>query len=118
MAMNLLIIGGTRFLGRHLVEAALARGDQVTLFNRGQTSADVPAGVQWIQGDRKGDLASLVTGRWDAVIDTCGYLPADVGRMAQALAGKVAITLGVLVWLSLSARRWRHGVPEDLQRAE
>lgn len=89
MAMNLLIIGGTRFLGRHLVEAALARGDQVTLFNRGQTSADVPAGVQWIQGDRKGDLASLVTGRWDAVIDTCGYLPADVGRMAQALAGKV-----------------------------
>jgi len=87
--MNLLIIGGTRFLGRHLVDAALARGDQVTLFNRGQTSTDVPAGVQWIQGDRQGDLAMLATGHWDAVVDTCGYLPADVGRMAQALAGRV-----------------------------
>ena len=87
--MNLLIIGGTRFLGRHLVDAALARGDRVTLFNRGQTSTDGPAGVQWIQGDRKGDLASLAAGQWDAVIDTCGYLPADVGRMAQALAGRV-----------------------------
>jgi 2'-hydroxyisoflavone reductase len=87
--MNLLIIGGTRFLGRHLVDAALARGDQVTLFNRGQTSTDLPAGVRWIQGDRKGDLAMLAAGHWDAVIDTCGYLPADVGRMAQALAGRV-----------------------------
>lgn len=87
--MNLLVIGGTRFLGRHLVGAALARGDRVTLFNRGQSSPEVPAGVRWIQGDRKDDLSALATGHWDAVIDTCGYLPADVGRMAQALAGRV-----------------------------
>jgi len=87
--MNLLVIGGTRFLGRHLVDAALARGDSITLFNRGQSSAAVPAAVRWIQGDRQGDLSGLADGRWDAVIDTCGYLPADVARMAAALAGRV-----------------------------
>jgi 2'-hydroxyisoflavone reductase len=85
--MDLLIIGGSRFLGRHLVDAALARGDRVTLFNRGQ-SAPAPAGVTALQGDRQGDLSVLNVGRWDAVVDTCGYLPRDVARMAAALAGR------------------------------
>ncbi|GCL66016.1 SDR family oxidoreductase [Pseudaquabacterium pictum] len=88
--MRLLVIGGTRFLGRHLVEAALARGDSVTLFNRGRSVAQPPAGVDWLQGDRAGDLAALASGPgWDAAIDTCGYLPADTGRLARALAGRV-----------------------------
>ena len=88
--MRLLIIGGTRFLGRHLVDAALARGDSVTLFNRGLSSPQPPAGVAWLQGDRTGDLAMLASGPgWDAAIDTCGYLPADTGRLARALAGRV-----------------------------
>ena len=88
--MRLLIIGGTRFLGRHLVDAALARGDSVTLFNRGQSSPQPPVGVAWLQGDRAGDLAVLDSGPgWDAAIDTCGYLPADTGRLARALAGRV-----------------------------
>lgn len=87
--MRLLIIGGTRFLGRHLVDAALARGDLVTLFNRGQAASQPPAGVTWLQGDRAGDLAALDAGPgWDAVIDTCGYLPDDTGRLAHALAGR------------------------------
>jgi 2'-hydroxyisoflavone reductase len=85
--MDLLVIGGGRFLGRHLVEAALARGDRVTVFNRGQ-SAPALAGVLALQGDRQGDLAALNSGRWDAVVDTCGYLPRDVARMASALAGR------------------------------
>ena len=88
--MRLLVIGGTRFLGRHLVDAALARGDSVTLFNRGQSAAQPPAGVDWLPGDRGGDLAALASGPgWDAAIDTCGYLPADTGRLARALAGRV-----------------------------
>ena len=86
--MKLLVIGGTRFVGRHLVEAALARGAAVTLFNRGQ-SAPAPPGAEHRQGDRSGDLAALANGEWDAVIDTCGYLPGEVARMAQALAGRV-----------------------------
>lgn len=93
--MNLLIIGGTQFVGRHLMQAALARGDRVTLFNRGRTMGALPAGVLHIQGDRRGNLSALRSGpagqaaHWDAVIDTCGYLPGEVRRMAQALADHV-----------------------------
>lgn len=89
--MDLLIIGGSRFLGRHLVDAALARGDRVTLFNRGRTDRPgrwAAAGVVALQGDRQGDLSALRGGSWDAVVDTCGYLPRDVQRMAEALAGR------------------------------
>jgi 2'-hydroxyisoflavone reductase len=86
--MDWLVIGGSRFLGRHLVDAALARGDRVTVFNRGQ-SAPPAAGVTALQGDRQGDLSALQAGRWDVVVDTCGYLPRDVARMAAALAGRV-----------------------------
>jgi 2'-hydroxyisoflavone reductase len=87
--MKLLVIGGSLFVGRHLVEAALARGDQVTVFNRGRTAASWPPGVQLCIGDRKSDLSALATGTWDAVVDTCGYLPRDVARMAECLHGRV-----------------------------
>jgi 2'-hydroxyisoflavone reductase len=87
--MQLLVIGGTQFVGRHIVEAALSRGDRVTLFNRGQTAAALPPGVQHLRGDRRGDLSALAGGRWDAVVDTCGFLPAEVARMADALQGRV-----------------------------
>lgn len=87
--MKLLVIGGSQFVGRHLVVAALARGDQVTMFNRGKTQAAPPPGVDWRQGDRTGDLAALRHGQWDAVVDACGYFPADVRRMAQALDAQI-----------------------------
>lgn len=83
--MNLLIIGGTQFVGRHLAQEAVARGHTVTLFNRGQTNPAKVPGVETLIGDRKGDLSPLAGHSWDAVIDTCAYLPADVARMAQAL---------------------------------
>ena len=87
--MKLLVIGGSQFVGRHLVAAAAARGDAVTVFNRGKTAAAWPAGVEVRHGDRKGDLSALAHGTWDAVVDTCGYLPRDVARMAAALHGRV-----------------------------
>ncbi len=90
--MKLLVIGGTRFVGRHIVEAALARGDSVTLFNRGRTAA-APPGVEFRQGDRNADLGVLAEGRWDAVVDTCGYVPAEITRMAQVLRGRVGCYL-------------------------
>ncbi|HTP11498.1 MAG TPA: SDR family oxidoreductase [Anaerolineae bacterium] len=85
--MNLLIIGGTRFVGRHLVEVALARGHTITLFNRGQSNPDLFLQVEQLHGDRGADLSPLKDRSWDAVIDTCGYVPRIVRLSAQALVG-------------------------------
>lgn len=85
--MKILIIGGTRFLGRHLVESALARGHEVTLFNRGKSNPDLFKQVQTIRGDREKDL-DQIAGVYDAVIDTCGYFPRIVRMSAEALKGK------------------------------
>ena len=87
--MRLLVIGGTKFLGRHLVDAALVAGDAVTLFNRGRTNPELFGGrVERIQGDRDGGLDALAGGEWDAVLDMCGYVPRVVGASAQAVAGR------------------------------
>ncbi len=87
--MQLLIIGGTVFVGRHLVEAAQARGHTITLFNRGQHNADLFPQVEKLRGDRTQDFAALAGRHWDAVIDTCGYVPRHVHASATALAGSV-----------------------------
>ena len=87
--MKLLILGGTRFLGRHLVTAALARDHEVTLFNRGNYPEGVPSGVETIRGNRHSDLAKLKGRRWDAVVDTSGMLPRTVRAAADVLLGAV-----------------------------
>jgi 2'-hydroxyisoflavone reductase len=89
--MKLLILGGTMFLGRHLVEAALGRGHEVTLFNRGQHHPELFPEVEKLRGDRDGDLRALEGGRWDAVIDTCGYVPRLVRASAELLSGAVGL---------------------------
>jgi 2'-hydroxyisoflavone reductase len=87
--MKLLILGGTRFVGRHLVNAALARDHEITLFNRGTHSPPASTSIETINGDRNYDLAKLQGRRWDAVIDTCGYLPGTVKASAEALSNSV-----------------------------
>jgi 2'-hydroxyisoflavone reductase len=87
--MRLLILGGTIFLGRHLAEQALARGHTLTLFNRGQHGPDLFPQAEHLRGDRKSDLAALESRTWDAVIDTCGYIPRDVRASAGLLASRV-----------------------------
>jgi len=87
--MKLLMLGGTVFLGRHTVEAALARGHEVTLFNRGQHNPDLFPGVEKLRGDRNGDLAALAGRNWDAAIDTSGFVPRAVRASAGALANSV-----------------------------
>ncbi len=87
--MKLLILGGTVFLGRHLVGAALARGHTITLFNRGQSNPAIFSEVEKLRGDRDGDLTALEGRRWDAVIDTCGYVPRVVRASAELLANAV-----------------------------
>jgi 2'-hydroxyisoflavone reductase len=87
--MKLLIIGGTIFLGRHIVEQALERGHEVTLFNRGMHNPELFASVEKIHGDRNVDLSALSGRQWDAVIDPSGYFPRSVRTLAEALAGSV-----------------------------
>jgi 2'-hydroxyisoflavone reductase len=87
--MQLLIIGGTVFLGRHLVEAAHKRGHALTLFNRGQHNPELFPNIEKLRGDRGSDLSALVGRRWDAAIDTCGYVPRVVRASAELLAGAV-----------------------------
>lgn len=87
--MKLLILGGTVFLGRALVEVALDKGYELTLFNRGKSNPELFPNVEKLIGDRDGDLSALDMRRWDAVIDTCGYVPRVVRQSAQYLSGSV-----------------------------
>ena len=92
--MRLLVLGGTKYIGRHLVEHALAEGHQVTLFNRGRTGAELFPEVRRLVGDRgvtagPAGLAALATGSWDAVFDFSAFLPKQVERTARLLAPRV-----------------------------
>ena len=84
--MRLLVLGGTSFVGRHLVYAAQAAGLDITLFNRGQTNPGLFADLEHITGDRTKDLSALQGRRWDAVLDVNGYLPRVVGATLEVLA--------------------------------
>jgi 2'-hydroxyisoflavone reductase len=91
--VKILILGGTRFVGRLIAETAINRGHVVTTFNRGRTGSDT-AGAQAVRGDREdtADLLRLVSGHeWDAVVDTSGYVPAVVGNAARALSGRASM---------------------------
>jgi 2'-hydroxyisoflavone reductase len=87
---TLLVLGGTGFLGPHVVDAALAKGWKVTLFNRGKTNADLFPELEKLQGDRDGKLQALEGRRFRAVIDTSGYVPRIVRQSAELLAPNVA----------------------------
>jgi 2'-hydroxyisoflavone reductase len=83
--MHFLILGGTRFVGRHLVEHAIADGHRVTMFNRGQTNPGIFSDVEELHGDRDGDLESLNGRSFDRVLDVSGYLPRVVRQSAELL---------------------------------
>ncbi len=87
--MKVLVLGGTRFLGRHIVEAALARDHEVTLFNRGQSNPDLFADLEKLTGDRDGGLDALEGRSWDVAIDPSGYVPRLVKASAELLADSV-----------------------------
>ncbi len=86
--MRILIIGGTAFVGRHITQAALDAGHEVTLFNRGQTGPALFPRAEHRTGDRNADLSALTDGSWDATVDVCAYLPRQVRSLAEALAGR------------------------------
>jgi 2'-hydroxyisoflavone reductase len=83
--MQLLVLGGTKFLGRHVVDAALERGHDVALFNRGTTRPDLFPDVEKLRGDRDGNLDAVRGRAFDAVVDTSGYVPRIVRETIEAL---------------------------------
>jgi 2'-hydroxyisoflavone reductase len=85
--MKLLVVGGTRFVGRHVVDAALRRGHDVTLLHRGRTGVDLFPSAEEVLADRDADLSALTGRRFDATVDTCAYFPRQVRSLAAALAG-------------------------------
>ena len=108
--MNLLILGGGVFLGAAALQSAWVGGHRVTVFNRGRARTAWPEAVEVLTGDRSTDLGALERRTWDAVIDTCGYVPADVRASTQALRGCGAY----LFVSSVSAYAARSQVPLTL----
>jgi 2'-hydroxyisoflavone reductase len=119
--MKLLLLGGTKFLGRHIVDAALARGHDVTLFTRGRLPHPWGGGVTALVGDRdpaaEGGMRALEEGRWDAVIDTSGYLPRIVSASVALLRERVERYLFVSS-ISVYADASRPGLDENSPVAE
>ena len=103
--MRLLVIGGTKFLGRTLVEDALRRGHELTLFTRGRTDPELFPEAEHLRGDRKTDLSALEGRTWDAVVDTSGYVPADVRASAELLrdSGRYVFVSSVSVYADFSS---------------
>ena len=104
--MQLLILGGGVFLGAAALDAALARGHAVTVLNRGRARKAWPDGIEVRTGDR-GDASgrdALAGRRWDGVIDTCAYVPADVQASAEALrsCGRYLFVSSVSAYASFS----------------
>jgi 2'-hydroxyisoflavone reductase len=86
--MNILVLGGTRFIGRHIVEALHAGGHRVSVFTRGKSPDELPADVERLHGDRNDGargLAALAGKQWDACVDVSGYLPQQVRPSAEQL---------------------------------
>ena len=90
--MRILILGGTRFAGRAIVEAALGRGDSVTMFNRGQSGPRLYPGAETVIGDRTKDLSPLDGREFDAVIDVACYDPEAARVSAPAFAQRAGGT--------------------------
>jgi 2'-hydroxyisoflavone reductase len=119
--MKLLVLGGTRFLGRHLVDSALSRGHDVTIFTRGRTPLPWPSRVTALAGDRDPrigrGLAALDRGSFDAVVDCSGYVPRVVEASARLLASRAARYVFVSS-LSVYASTDRPNVDESAPVAE
>jgi len=87
--LRVLFLGGTGFLGPHMVRRAMERGHDVTLFNRGRSGPDLFPEATNLVGDRYGDLEALNEGEWDVVIDTFTYVPRTVRATVDLLADRV-----------------------------
>ena len=115
--MRLLVLGGTSFVGRAIVAAALQRGDVVTLFSRGRTGTDLFPEAERRTGDRDaGNYASLRDGEWDAVVDVSGYVPRHVQQAGDAVAGRTSRYLFISTGSVYDVSRAPQVITEDAPR--
>lgn len=87
--LKILILGGTGFIGPHMVRHGIAQGHEISMFNRGKTNPSLFPGVEHLTGDRDRGLDSLKGRKWDAVIDNSGYVPRHVRDSAELLRDNV-----------------------------
>lgn len=107
--MNILVIGGTSFVGRHIVEEAGSKGHQVTLFNRGISNPAAFPGLRHITGDRRKDAGKLAGQNWDAVIDTCAYSTTDLAPVLEKIAASQYVFVSTISVYS----NYRNGAPAE-----
>lgn len=103
--MKLLVLGGTAFLGRHVVDSALAQGHEVTIFTRGRTNPELYPEVEHLVGDRDGALGALDGREWDGVVDTSGYVPRIFRQSAELLrdaVGRYVFVSSISVYADVS----------------
>jgi len=115
--MRMLFIGGTRFVGRAMVEAALGRGHQVTVLHRGGTAADQLVDAEHLLADRDQDLSVLAGREFDATVDVCAYLPRQVESLHRALGDRGGHHVYIST-MSVYADTDRPGLDEDAPLVE
>jgi 2'-hydroxyisoflavone reductase len=115
--MRILVLGGTSFVGRAIVDDALRTGAGVTLFSRGRTGPGLFPGIARLTGDRDtGDYAALRGGRWDAVVDVSGYVPRHVGQAMDALGDRAGRYLFISSHAVYEHAGLQPGATEDTPR--
>lgn len=115
--MRILVLGGTSFIGRAIVADALRAGAEVTLFGRGRTGAELFPGVPRRLGDRgTGDYSALRDGSWDAVVDSSGYVPRQVGQAMDVLGDRVGRYLFISSQAVYTRTDVQPGADEDAPR--
>jgi 2'-hydroxyisoflavone reductase len=115
--MQILVLGGTSFVGRAIVEDALAAGHTVSLFSRGKTGADLFPDLNRRIGDRSsGAYDSLETGSWDAAVDVSGYIPRHVAQAADALGDRIGRYLFISTGSVYDRTAATDGMTEDTPR--
>ena len=114
--MRILVIGGSSFVGRHIVQAALDRGHDVTLFNRGKTDPGAFMDAEHLTGDRDSDLSALEGRSWDATVDVCAYVPRQVRTLLECLGergGHVTFISTISVYGDVVPRAQGDGAVEE-----
>jgi len=112
--VRVLVLGGTRFLGRHIVNELALRGHRVVCFHRGETTCELPEGVREIHGDRNADLRAADAERWDAIVDTSGYRPEQLERSLELRTGRYLFVSSASAYADMSAP----GVTEEAPTIE